>query len=54
MNYKIIRKILGVMLMLEAIFMILSFLISIYYNQEDKYPFLFLYATDGTYWLHYV
>ncbi|WP_058484889.1 TrkH family potassium uptake protein [Defluviitalea phaphyphila] len=40
MNYGIIRKILGIMLIFEAIFMIPSFLISMYYNQEDKYAFL--------------
>lgn len=41
MNYGIVRRILGIMLIIEALFMIPSFLISIYYKQEDMYPFFF-------------
>ena len=41
MNYGIVRRVLGIMLIFEAVFMIPSLLIAIYYKQEDMYPFLF-------------
>ncbi|MBM7684342.1 TrkH family potassium uptake protein [Defluviitalea raffinosedens] len=47
MNYRIIGKTLGIILMTEALLMIPSFLISIYHNQEDKYPFLFCILLTG-------
>jgi trk system potassium uptake protein TrkH len=47
MNYRIVRKTLGIILIIEALLMIPSFLISIYYNQEDKYPFLFCILLTG-------
>ena len=40
MNYGIVRRVLGIMLIFEAVFMIPSLLIAIYYKQEDMYPFL--------------
>jgi len=40
MNFGIIKKILGTILILEALFMLPSFFISIYLDQIDKFPFL--------------
>ncbi|MCK4661659.1 MAG: TrkH family potassium uptake protein [Bacteroidales bacterium] len=39
-NYKIIFNILGKLLVIEGIFMLLSVLFSIYYNESDFYPIL--------------
>lgn len=47
MNYRIVGKTLGIILIIEALLMIPSFLISIYYNQVDKYPFLFCILLTG-------
>ncbi|KAE9635437.1 TrkH family potassium uptake protein [Defluviitalea raffinosedens] len=47
MNYRIIGKTLGIILILEAILMIPSFLVSIYYNQDDRYSFLFCILFTG-------
>lgn len=40
MNFRMIRRILGILLIIEAIFMIPPFLISVYYGQQDMYAFL--------------
>ena len=40
MNYGIVTKVLGKILMVESILMIPSLLVSIFYNQYDKLPFL--------------
>lgn len=40
MNYKIVIKVLGILLLLEAIMMLPSFIISLYYGREDVYGFI--------------
>jgi len=40
MNYSIVAKVVGILLLLEAAFMVPAQLISIYYNQSDKFAFL--------------
>lgn len=47
MNHRVVRRTLGIILIIEALLMIPSFLISIYYNQVDKYPFLFCILLTG-------
>jgi len=47
MNYGIVKRILGIILIFEALFMVPSFIIAMYLNQIDKYPFLFCIVITG-------
>ena len=47
MNYGIVKRVLGIILIFEALFMVPSFVIAMYLNQIDKYPFLFCIAITG-------
>ena len=48
MNYGIVKKVLGMILIFETLFMLPSLAIAIYLNQIDKYPFLFCIVVTGT------
>ena len=47
MNYGIVRKVLGIILIFEALFMVPSLGIATYLNEADKYPFLFCILITG-------
>ena len=48
MNYGIVKRVLGIILVFEALFMVPSFIIATYLEQVDKYPFLFCIILIGT------
>lgn len=47
MNYGIVKRVLGIILIFEALFMVPSFIIATYLNQVDKYPFLLCIIITG-------
>jgi len=46
-NYGIVKRVLGIILIFEALFMVPSLIIATYLNQVDKYPFLICIGITG-------